>query len=470
VTARDGALETLERRFEETLDELVALARIPGVSAAGFEAREVDRSAQEVAHRLAASGLDRVEILKIPDAHPYVVGEWLGAGPEAPTVLLYAHHDVQPPGRLDRWETPPFEPNLRDDGRLYGRGIVDDKAGVMVHASAIRAWLESAGALPVNVRVLVEGEEEIGSPHLASFLRTHRERLVADVLVLSDTANADTGVPALTTSLRGLVTVDVTVRALRRPVHSGMWGGAVPEAAAALARLLARLVDDRGAPAIPGLLDDVPDPSPEARAALAALPFNEERLRRDAGLVPGAILVGEPEQSVRERIWFRPALAVTALEAMPLAEAANQLLAEARARVGIRLAPGQDPDRVRDCLVDFLEKDPPWGVEVETQVQAVAPGWRTESVGPAFEAARSALRAGFECEPVEVGCGGTVPFVGPLCEVLGDVPALLLGLEDPVCNAHGENESLHLGDFRRAARSTVHLLDELRAVPRRSSD
>ena len=350
VTARDAALEALEQRFEEVLQELIALARIPSVSAPSFDGGEVVRSAEAVARLLDAAGLQRVEVLPIGDAHPYVVGEWTGAGPDAPTVLLYAHHDVQPPGRPDRWESPPFEPTLRVDGRLYGRGIVDDKAGVLVQVAAIRAWLDATGALPVNVRVLVEGEEEIGSPHLAEFLRGHRERLEADVLVLSDTANLDTGIPALTTSLRGLVSVDVTVRALEHPVHSGMWGGAVPDAAAGLVRLLNRLMDERGAPAVPGLLDDVPDGGPNERGLLARLPFDEEKFRRNAGLVPGAMLIGEPDRSVPERISLRPAIAATALEGIRLAESANQLLSEAHARVGIRTAPTQDPERVRDLL------------------------------------------------------------------------------------------------------------------------
>jgi acetylornithine deacetylase/succinyl-diaminopimelate desuccinylase-like protein len=469
MTAHDAALGALERRFEETLEELIALARIPGVSAASFDAGELVRSAEAVAGLLDGVGLQRVEVLSIADAHPYVVGEWTAAGPDAPTVLLYAHHDVQPPGRSDRWESPPFEPTLRGDGRLYGRGVVDDKAGVLVQAAAIRAWLESTGALPVNVRVLVEGEEEIGSPHLAEFLQAHRERLEADVLVLSDTANLDTGIPALTTSLRGLVSVDVTVRALERPLHSGMWGGAVPDAAAGLVRLLSRLMDARGAPAVPGLLDDVPEGGPNERGLLARLPFDEEKFRRSAGLVPGATLIGEPDRSVPERISLRPAIAVTALEGTRLAEAANQLLSEAHARIGIRIAPTQDPERVRDVLLEFLRKDPPWGLEVETRVHATAPGWWTDSEGPAFDAARRALRAGFGREPVEIGCGGTIPFVQPLTEVLSGAPALLLGVEDPICNAHGENESLHLGDFRSAARAAVHLLEELRGVPLRAA-
>ncbi len=464
MSGRDAALALLERTFDETIDSLYTLTRIPSVSAAGFDPAEVERSAAEVARLLSDVGLERVDVLRVAeDEHPSVVAEWNGAGPNAPTALLYAHHDVQPPGRPDRWDSSPFEPTLRPDGRIYGRGIVDDKAGVMVHVAALRAWLESTGSLPINVRVLIEGEEEIGSPSLERLLRTHLDRVQADVLVLTDTANLDTGLPALTTSLRGIVNIDVTVRALDHPIHSGMWGGAIPDAAGALVRLLSRLVDDRGSPAIPGLHDDVADVDP------LPVPFDEERFRRAAGLVPGAELIGEPNWPVRERIWARPSLAITGLEGSPIAQSANQLLSEARARVGLRVAPGQDPQRACDLLVDFLRKQVPWGIEIETEVKAVASGWRTEGTGPAFEAAHRALRAGYGRDAVEIGCGGTIPFVGPLTTVLGGAPALLLGLEDPVCNAHGENESLHVGDFRSLARTAVHLLDELRSVPRSAS-
>ena len=463
MAASKAVLEALERRFERTLEELVALARIPSVSADGFDPLEVVRSAEAVAASLRESGLEGVEILRVAGAHPYVVGEWLGAGPGAPTALIYAHHDVQPPERLEKWLTPPFEPSLRDDGRLYGRGVVDDKAGLCVHLAAIRAWLEAAGRLPINVKLIVEGEEEIGSPHLAQFLRAHQERLAADVIVLSDTANLATGLPSLTTSLRGLVSIDLTVRALDHPIHSGMWGGPVPDAATALALLLARLVNERGEIAIPGLCDDLPEPD---GLALAALPFDEAEFRADAGLLPGARLGGEADRSVYERLWLRPALAVTALEGMPLATAANQLMAEARARVSVRLAPGQDPGRAAKCTLAFLEREPPFGVQVEAVVAASVSGWRTEPIGPAFDAARRALEAGFGRPCVEIGCGGTIPFVEPFAEVLGGVPALLLGLEDPPCNAHGENESLYLEDFRRAARAAAHLLQELESMRR----
>ncbi len=461
VPAPREDIDAIDRRIDSTVEDLSGLARIPSVSATGFDPAEVARSAERVAELFTDAGLHGVEILRLPGAHPYVTAQWLDAGPAAPTALIYAHHDVQPPGRLEHWQTPAFEPTRRANGRLYGRGVVDDKAGILLHLAAIRAWLDTRGSLPINVKLIVEGEEEIGSDHLAEFLRTHRERFDADVLVLSDTANLDTGIPSLTTSLRGMIAVDVTLRAIDHPVHSGMWGGPVPDAATALAMLLARLVDDTGEIRVPGLFDDVPELSASQRAALEALPFDEAAFRRDAGMLKGSRLIGDKRYSVYERIWHRPSLAITALEGMPLAIAGNQLIAEARARVGIRLAPGQDADRVARLLVDYLAADPPHGATVELEVTTAVPGWRTTPEGPAFDAARRALAAGFGREPVEIGCGGSIPFVGPFSSVLGGIPSLLLGLEDPPCNAHGENESLDLDDFQRACWSSAHLLAEL---------
>lgn len=465
MPAPESVIAALDRRFDETVQQLVELARIPGVSAAGFEPAEVRRSAEHTAGILRMTGFDGVEVLALPGAHPYVVAHVEGPGAGAPTALIYAHHDVQPPGRLDRWRTPPFEPSVREDGRLYGRGVVDDKAGLLLHVAAVRAWLEAEGALPINVKLIVEGEEETGSAHLAEFLRRHRDRFDADVLVLSDTQNLATGLPSLTTALRGLVAVDVHVRALDHPIHSGMWGGAVPDAATTLARLLARLVDDAGEIAVPGIHDDVPALDADDLARLAELPFDTEQFRSDVGVVDSAALRGSDAASVYENLWYRPSLALTALEGMPLATAANQLMAEASARVGVRIAPGQDPERVGRLLVEFIEGDPPQGVQVETSVPVASPGWKTTPVGPAFDAARRALAAGFGRDAVIIGCGGSIPFVGPFSEVLGGIPALLLGLEDPPCNAHGENESLDLDDFRRAAHSSAHLLQELAEIP-----
>jgi acetylornithine deacetylase/succinyl-diaminopimelate desuccinylase-like protein len=416
-----------------------------------------------VAELLRAVGLEHVDVLEQAGAHSYVVGDWLGAGADRPTLLLYAHYDVQPPGRPDRWKSPAFEPTLRD-GRIYGRGVVDDKAGVLILAAAIRAWLEVEGALPVNVKFIVEGEEEIGSTHLEEFLRAQRERLAADVIVLTDTANLESGLPSLTTSLRGLVNVDLEVRALDHPLHSGMWGGPVHDAASALAVILGRLFHADGSVAIPGFEDDVPELSVRERAEIRALPFDAAVFRSDAGMLEGTRLDADAECSAYERLWARPAVAITALEAMPLAEAANQLVDRAAARVGVRLAPGQDPARMRERVLAQLTADPPWGVTVEASIEACAPGWRGPTTGPAIEAARRALGLGYERDAVLIGCGGSIPFVGPFTEVLGGVPALLLGLEDPICNAHSENESLNLHDFRCGLRAAVHLLAELAEI------
>ncbi len=458
------ALERIDLDLEARIAELVELARIPSVSAPGFPAREVERSAEAVARLLSASGFEQARVVTLAGAHPYVLGEWLGAGADAPTLLLYAHHDVQPPGRESHWRSPAFEPTRIETegeaGRLYGRGVVDDKAGVVVFAGALRAWLESGTPPPVNLKIVVEGEEEIGSTHLAEFLRAHHERLQADVLVLSDTANLATGLPSITTSLRGILNVDVRVRALDHPVHSGMWGGPVPDATSALARVLGRLFDTNGGVAIPGFDDDVPALSDSARARLLDLPIDEAGFRSDVGLVSSARLLARGHE-IYDRIWNRPALSIIALEGMPLAEAGNQLIAEAAARVGVRIAPGQDPLAMRDRVVSFLEADPPWGVELDVEVEAVVAGWRTEPTGSAFAAAERALREGYGREPVYIGCGGGIPFVAPFVEVLGGVPALLLGLEDPICNAHGENESLDLADFRRAMRAAALLFSEI---------
>jgi acetylornithine deacetylase/succinyl-diaminopimelate desuccinylase-like protein len=461
MPAPEAVLDAIDSHFDATCDELVALARIPGVSAAGFDPAELVRSADAVAALLSDAGLDGVEILRIGDAHPYVVAEKRGPGAGAPTALIYAHHDVQPPGRLDRWLTPAFEPSVRADGRLYGRGVVDDKAGILLNVAALRAWLATDQRLPINVKLIVEGEEEIGSGHLTEFLREHRERLTADVLVLSDTQNLDTGIPSLTTSLRGIVQVDVNLRVLDHPVHSGMWGGPVPDAATALARLLGRLVDDAGRCAVPGIDADVPALSAAARGEMGALAYDEAAFRRDAGVLDGVPLIDEADRTPYEQLWFRPSIAVTALEAMPFATAANQLVDEARARIGVRVAPGQDPERVAQCLIDFVTQAPPFGARVEARAVAKVPGWSTRAEGPAFDAARRALSAGFGRDAVNIGCGGTIPFVGPFGDVMGGVPQLLLGLEDPPCNAHGENESLDLTDFRKAAYASAHLLSEL---------
>ncbi len=457
------ALAHADAHLNETIEALKAAARIPGVSADPPPNAALDRSAEHMAAWMKKAGLEKVEVLRLPNVHPYVYGEWLHA-PDAPTAIIYAHHDVQPPGRPAYWKSPAFEPEERD-GRLYGRGVVDDKAGAAIHFAAVEAYLANGG-LPINVKVIIDGEEEIGSENLGAFLERYRDRLDADLIVLTDTANLDTGVPSITYALRGIVIVDVEVQAIDHPLHSGMWGGPVPDSAMALSKILARLVADDGSIAIAGLYDAVRPMTADERAKMAELPFDAAAFRRDAAMLDGTKFSGEPKFTAYEQMWRRPSIAISALEAAPLAGASNQIIASARARVGIRTVPDMDGAKIAKMLEDALKKDPPWGARVTTKTVAAGGHWLTDPTGPAFDAAARALAKGYGRPATFIGCGGSIPFVEPFSRVLGGIPALLLGLEDPICNAHSENESLSLADFTKAVRSAVHLYAELAQLDR----
>jgi acetylornithine deacetylase/succinyl-diaminopimelate desuccinylase-like protein len=459
-TSPDAALAHYEKNAAIYLDELKRIVRIPSISFAGFPEVEVARSADAVAELLRRRGFDRVDVLQVPGAHPYVFGERI-EDPALPTLLLYAHHDVQPTGEAEAWRSPPFEPTERD-GRLFARGAADDKAGILVHAAAVDAWVRGARRMPLNVKIVVEGEEEIGSEHLSAFIDRHRSRLGADAMVLTDTGNVEVGVPCVTIALRGLVTVDVEVRALEQSLHSGMWGGPVPDAAVALAKMLATLVDAEGRIAVPGVREGVRPLTKAQAEAIAALPVTAEDFRRQARLRPGVPLLGG--RHPLELNWWEPSIAVNAMQASTRKEARNIINDAAWARVGVRLVPDMDPVRVRDALLDHLRRVVPWGLELTTRVETAGPPWITDVSHPAFAAAFRALEKGFGRPALAIGCGGSIGFVEPFAKALGGVPALLIGVEDPSTNAHSENESLHLGDFQRAVRSAIHLYAELAAV------
>jgi len=453
--AIDGALPAFQRRLEEFI-------RIPSVSAPGFEPLQVRRSAEATRSILEEAGLQNVRLLELAGVHPYVAAEWLDAL-DAPTVLFYAHHDVQPPGRVERWKSDPFEPVERD-GRLYGRGSADDKAGVVMHAAAIAGWLRATGAVPCNVKVLIEGEEEIGSGHLHALLERYGRELRADVLVLADAGNWTVGQPAITYALRGLTELTVRVRALEAPQHSGVFGGLLPDPVQALARMLAALTDEQGRLTVPSLADDIRPLTPAEKERLARLPFAEEVYARVAGLLPGTRLVGDPQRSPWERLWMQPAIAVIGLDAHPIKGSSNQILADAAARISVRLAPGQDPARCQRVVADLLRRCAPWGVQVEIEFgRDSAPAWMCEPSGPAFAAADAALSAAFGVQPVYMGVGGSIPFVGPFAAAFGGVPAILTGPADPTSRIHSEDESLHLGDWRKHCHAEAILLAEFAA-------
>jgi acetylornithine deacetylase/succinyl-diaminopimelate desuccinylase-like protein len=453
----DQALAHYERNAAIYLDELKRLVHIPSVSFPGFPEIEVHRSAEAVAELLRRRSFTRVEVLKIEGAHPYVYGERI-EDPALPTVLLYAHHDVQPAGDAEAWKSPPFEPTERE-GRLYGRGAADDKAGILTHVAAVDAWVRGAKRLPVNVKLVIEGEEEIGSDHLAAFLDRYRSRLDADAMILTDTSNVETGVPSVTVALRGLVCVEVEVRALDQSVHSGMWGGPVPDPVLALARMLAGLVDGEGRVAIPGVLEKVRPLTPAQREAIEALPVTVEDFRRQARMRPGVKLLGD--RHPLETTWWQPSLSVNAIQASNRKDARNIINDVAWARVGVRLVPDLEPETVRRQLEAALRAAAPWGVEVAITPVASGAPWITDLGHPAFAAAFTALEKGFGQKALAIGCGGSIGFVEPFARALGGAPALLIGVEDPYSNAHSENESLDLGDFQKAIRSAIHLYAEL---------
>lgn len=429
--------------------DLERLVRIPSVSADPTRAAEVVRSAELVATLLRDAGVPDVQILTSAGGAPAVVGR-IPAPAGAPTVLLYAHHDVQPTGDRADWDSDPFEPQERQ-GRLYGRGAADDKAGVLAHVAALRAF---GGSPPVGVTVFVEGEEEIGSPTLATILAAHRDLLVADVLVIADSVNWGVETPALTTSLRGLVDCVVEVRTLHHGVHSGMYGGAAIDALSALCRLLATLHDDRGDVAVAEL----------TATSAAPVDYPEERFRAEGGVPEGVSLVGTG--SLPDRLWTRPAVSIIGLDAPRVADAANVLVPSARAEVSLRIAPGDDPERAMDALVRHLEAHAPWGAQVKVTRGSRAAPVELTATGPAYDAARDAFRHAFGAEPVDVGIGGSIPFIAELAAAYPQAAVLVTGVEDPDSRAHGADESLHLEQFAKVCLAETLLLQRLAAMRR----
>jgi len=419
--------------------------RIPSVSADPARHDDVRRSAELTAQLFEKAGLPDVRILSADGGQPAVVAR--RPAPEgAPTVLLYAHHDVQPEGRLDEWTSEPFEPTERD-GRLFGRGAADDKAGIAAHLAALRAF---DGEPPVGVTVLVEGEEEVGSPTLDAFLREHRDLLAADVIVIADSTNWDVGVPALTTSLRGMADCVVEVRTLRHAVHSGIYGGGAPDALTALCRLLATLHDAEGNVVVEGLTS----------TTTADLDYPERRFRAEAGLAEGVDPVGTGP--LVERLWTRPSLTVLAVDSPAVADASNTLQPVARAKVSLRVAPGDDAERALDALTRHLQTKAPWGAQVEVHHGETAQPFAVDASGPAYDAARSAFREAWDgTEPVDIGIGGTIPFIAEFAAAYPDAAILVTGVEDPHTRAHGIDEGLHLGEFERVCLAEALLLQRL---------
>ena len=423
--------------------DLENLVRIESVWADPDRRGEVQRSAEEVAKLLSDAGFGDVRIVAEGGA-PAVIAHH-PPPPGAPTVLLYAHHDVQPEGDRSQWHSEPFEPTERN-GRLYGRGTADDKAGIATHLAAFRAH---NGNPPVGVTVFVEGEEESGSPSLSRLLAAHRDALAADVIVIADSDNWSTEVPSLTVSLRGLADCIVEVATLDHGLHSGMWGGVVPDALSVLVRLLASLHDDEGNVAVDGLHE----------STAAPVEYTPERVRADTGLLDGVQEIGSG--SVAQRLWAKPAITVVGIDTTPIAKASNTLTPCARAKVSMRVAPGGDAAEHLAALTRHLEQHTPWGAQVTVTPGDVGEPYAIDPSGPVYDAARDAFRQAWGNDAIDAGVGGSIPFIAAFASAFPDAEILVTGVEDPETQAHSINESLHLGVLERAATAEALLLDRL---------
>lgn len=455
-----AALDWLGQNHEQIVRGLAELVAIPSISTDGEHTTEIDRTAALTADQMRYAGLHNVEVLRVGQSLPYAYGEWLEA-PGKPTVFLYAHHDVQPITHADQWKSDPWKLTRRD-GRLFARGAADDKGAISAFLGAVAAYRKTENHLPVNIKMVVEGEEEIGSRNLLRFFDTYREKIKSDVIVVCDTENVEVGLPSITYSLRGIVAVLVEVASARIPVHSGTAGGALPDAALALNKVLSKLYWGNGPIPVPGFYDKVRPLTEKERAAFRKLPCDDKQFREDVGVVPSARFAMEDGLSVYEQTWRRPSVSVIAQEASSIKGASNQVLPKASAIVSCRIVPDMEPAAVVKQLQDYLAADAPWGVEVKVaQLGAHCNWWMTDPNGPAFEAALAAMRGGFDRDPVAIGCGGSIGFVGPLAELFGGAPALLMGIEDPASNAHAPNESLHEGDLKKLMSALVRLFDNL---------
>jgi acetylornithine deacetylase/succinyl-diaminopimelate desuccinylase-like protein len=449
---------SLAAHFDATADatraELFDFLRIPSVSARSEHDVDTRRCAEWLRTSLERAGL-AAEVHETA-GHPIVLGEWRGAGPGAPTLLVYGHYDVQPAEPLELWDSPAFEPTVRE-GRIYARGSVDDKGQLFLHVKALEAHLATAGALPVNVVVLAEGEEEVGSEHLAAFVEAEAERLRCDAVVISDSAMFAPGIPSILSSLRGLAYFQIDVEGPAGDLHSGSYGGAVVNPAMALARILATFHDADGRIAIPGFYDAVASWPAHVREGMRALPFDEEAFRADVG---APALGGEAGYTALERLWTRPTCEINGLLSGYTGEGAKTVLpARAMAKVSCRLVPDQDPAEIERLMAAHVRSVAPAGVTVTVRHLHGGRPWRAELAGPLFDAARRALAAEFEREPVIVGEGGSIPVVGDFARILG-APVLLVGFGLPGENAHAPNEWMSVENFEKGMRAMARLYTE----------
>ncbi len=450
--ATDAFIQSNKDRF---LDELKTFLRIPSISTLPEHATDVRRAAEFVAESLRKAGLENVEI--IPTAkHPLVYADWLHA-PGKPTVLCYGHYDVQPPDPVDEWKTPPFEPEIRD-GNLYARGSSDDKGQMYMHVKAVEALRAVNGKLPLNVKFLIEGEEEVGGESVAKYVAENPQKLKADVALVSDTSLYAEGIPTLCIGLRGLVYTEIEARGPARDLHSGLYGGAAPNAVFGLVELLSKLKDANGHIQIPGMYDDVQPPAPAEKQSWTTLPFNESDFqKREVG---AAALTGEKGFTVLERVWARPTLEVHGIAGGFTAAGAKTVIpAKATAKVSMRLVPNQDPDKIIAAYKEFVKENTPAGIETEVRVLSAGPAISVNPDHPAIAVASRAFRDILGRDTVFIRSGGSIPIVGDFAKHL-KIPTILMGFGLPDDGLHSPNEKYKLSNYYSGIMTIAHFFEQ----------
>jgi acetylornithine deacetylase/succinyl-diaminopimelate desuccinylase-like protein len=451
----NAVIDFINTNRDRYVEELKQYLAIPSISALPQHAGDVKRAAEWSADEMRRVGMQNVRLVDTP-GYPVVYGDWLGAE-GAPTILFYGHYDVQPVDPVELWDSPPFEATIRD-GEIYARGSADDKGQVFMHFKAIEAHLKQTGRLPVNIKVILEGEEEVGSKHLDDFVKGHRDELKADVVVISDSPMFDRGIPSICYGLRGLVYCQIDLRGTKSDLHSGSFGGAVANPAFALATLLAQMKDRSGRVRIPGFYDDVRELRQEERDQWKRLPFNEKRYAKELGAPK---LWGETGYTTLERVWARPTFEVNGLLAGFTGEGAKTVIpAVSMAKVSMRLVPDQDPDKIAQLFEAYVKKVAPKTVELKVTRMHGGKPWMTDFDNRYVQAAGRAIHRGFGKEPVFNREGGSIPVVATFQEILG-LPSVLFGVGLPDENAHAPNEKLDLGNFHGGIIASAFLYDEI---------
>ena len=451
----DNVIDFINVNRDRYIDELKALLAIPSVSALPEHKDDVRRCAEWCADEMRRIGLQNVRLVETP-GNPVVYGDWLGAS-GAPTILFYGHYDVQPVDPLNLWESPPFEATVRD-GEIYARGAADDKGQVFMHFKAVEAFLKQNGRLPVNIKIIIEGEEEVGSENLDDFIRAHKGELTADVVVISDSGMFARGVPSICYGLRGLVYFQIDLRGSSTDLHSGSFGGAVANPGFVLCQMIAQMKDRSGRIKIPGFYDDVQPLLDEERQAWASLPFNEKKYKKDFGIPK---LLGETGYTTLERTWARPTFEVNGLLSGFTGEGAKTVLpAVAMAKVSMRLVPNQDPNKIADLFQKYVESIAPKTVELKITRMHGGKPWMTSYANPFVQAAGRAIEKGFGRAPIFTREGGSIPVVSTFQEELG-LPSVLFGVGLPDENAHAPNEKLDLSNFHNGIIASAFLYEEI---------